>query len=86
MTSSQDSPSVDLHEASFAGNQRLIWVGQQLCPDDPIYEVPYRYTICGPIDPIRFCKAFRELIKQTEVLRVVASDANWKKPLVRGVL
>ncbi|PAY20097.1 hypothetical protein CKO51_07530 [Rhodopirellula sp. SM50] len=70
---------------SFAGNQQLIWIGQQLQPDVPLYEVPYRYTIHGRIDPHRFADAFRQLVSHSEVLRTVATDDQWTRSAVRAV-
>ncbi|WP_372899592.1 condensation domain-containing protein, partial [Stieleria sp.] len=70
---------------SFAGNQQLIWIGQQLQPDVPLYEVPYRYTIHGRIDPHRFADALRQLVSRSEVLRTVAADDQWTRATVRAV-
>ncbi|MCS7467126.1 amino acid adenylation domain-containing protein [Stieleria sp. ICT_E10.1] len=70
---------------SFAGNQQLIWIGQQLQPDVPLYEVPYRYTIRGRIDPHRFADAFGQLVSRSEVLRTVATDDQWTQSAVRAV-
>ncbi|MDV6029629.1 MAG: amino acid adenylation domain-containing protein [Phycisphaera sp. RhM] len=70
---------------SFAGNQQLIWIGQQLQPDVPLYEVPYRYTIHGRVDPHRFADALRQLVSRSEVLRTVATDDQWTQSAVRAV-
>ncbi|QEG01371.1 Plipastatin synthase subunit D [Stieleria maiorica] len=72
-------------EVSLTHNQHLIWIGQQLHPDLPLYEVPYRYTICGRLDPVRFAAAFRELVRRNEVLRIIAADDRWTQPSVRSV-
>lgn len=84
MTSTRVVTSPAADETELASNQRLIWIGQQLHRGDPLYETTYRYTIRGRIDPVRFGDAFKRLVDQTEVLRVVASDENWTQPVVRS--
>ncbi|MEO1524269.1 MAG: amino acid adenylation domain-containing protein [Planctomycetota bacterium] len=64
----------------LAINQELIWLGQQLQPTEPLFEVPYLYTIRGELEPETFCAAFNDLVRDTETLRVVAQDDRWSRP------
>ncbi|MCA9140139.1 MAG: amino acid adenylation domain-containing protein, partial [Planctomycetales bacterium] len=69
--------------ANLATNQRLIWLGQQLHPDTPLYEVPYLYTFHASIDPTRFVDAMKQLVSEHPVLRIVATDDSWTAPRIR---
>jgi amino acid adenylation domain-containing protein len=62
-------------------NQRLIWLGQQLAPDVPLYEMVHLFTISGPIDPRRFIAAFRSLVDETESLRTAFSETTTSETL-----
>ncbi|MEL6895124.1 MAG: amino acid adenylation domain-containing protein, partial [Planctomycetota bacterium] len=63
-------------------NQLLVWTGQQRAPDVPLYDMPVRFDFEGQIDHQRFIAAFDLLQQHTPLLRVVADDANWTRPLV----
>lgn len=58
--------------------QSLIWAGQQLFPDRPLYNMALAFRIHGPVDEATFRQAFSALVEQTDVLRttVTASDGN----------
>lgn len=55
----------------LAANQRLIWLGQKLHPEVPIYDMVHKFRIAGAVDPERFCNAFRSLVNSTDILRWV---------------
>ena len=81
MTPNVQSPGDHCQPIPLAVNQQLIWIGQQLRPDDPIYEVHYVFDIRGTIDPNRFQDAFSTVVKANEILCLVASDAIWSEPV-----
>ncbi|MEM6469271.1 MAG: amino acid adenylation domain-containing protein [Planctomycetota bacterium] len=72
-----DSSSLAATKIELAVNQALIWRGQQVRPNEPLYEVHYLYHLQGVLDPDRFRSAFEEVIRANAVLRVVAADAVW---------
>ncbi len=52
-------------------NQALLWAGQQLNPESPLYNVPYAFEIDGELDTSIFNEAFQKLLNTVEVLRTV---------------
>jgi hypothetical protein len=62
--------------SNLTRNQLLIWTGQKLRPDAPIYNVTYTFTIATEIDPERFQKAFQTLVNSTDALRTVIEEVN----------
>jgi len=74
-------PSVDalgrpspVHQLSHL--QRLIWTGQQLDPQSPLYNSAFRIQIPTAVDVVVFEAAFRGIVDRSESLRtsVVMSD------------
>ncbi len=55
-------------------SQTLLWTGQKLNPDVPLYNVPYSFVIFGEIDEAIFRIAFQELVKRADVLRITFHD------------
>ena len=49
--------------------QRLIWAGQELDPESPIYNSAFRIHIPVSIDRSNFELAFREIVARSETLR-----------------
>jgi len=52
-------------------SQLMIWTGQQLAPQSPMYNMAMIYQIKGSVDAANFCKAFEALVQETEALRMV---------------
>ena len=57
---------------TLSQNQRLIWLGQQLAPGVPLYEMVHLFTLHGVVQEETFREAFRRLVDETEVLRLVS--------------
>ena len=55
--------------ALLTRNQRLIWLGQQVDPASPLYNMVWRIALTGPLDPARFAAAFARAAADTDVLR-----------------
>ncbi|MBT8207146.1 MAG: hypothetical protein KJO18_02635, partial [Acidimicrobiia bacterium] len=51
--------------------QRLIWAGQQLHPDVPLYNMVLAFRLDGAIDERAFTAAFDALVSSTDALRTV---------------
>ena len=53
----------------LTSNQQLIWLGQELNPDLPLYNMIQTFSIAGPVDPGTFEAAFRSLVNASDALR-----------------
>ncbi len=51
--------------------QMLLWAGQQLLPDTPLYNMAAAWTIHGPLDRDVFVEAFASLVRDADALRTV---------------
>ena len=56
---------------SLAQNQKLLWLGQELNPDSPMYNMVMTYEIEDAISVSHFKLAFKKLIEKCDVLRSV---------------
>ncbi len=61
--------SVSLPVLDLTTNQHLIWLGQQLHPDVPLYNMIQTFTIEGSIDVACFESAFQSLVQASDALR-----------------
>ncbi|ACY14562.1 non-ribosomal peptide synthetase [Haliangium ochraceum] len=70
-----DAPRVEL---PLSAAQHGIWLGQQLDPDSPAYNTAECIEIHGPIDPVHFEAALRQVMHEAQTLRmaVVAADGS----------
>ena len=51
--------------------QQLIWSGQQLHPESPLYNMAFMFTLSGSLDADVFGRAFGILVSRCEALRTV---------------
>ena len=82
------------HALDVSAAQRSMWFGQRLDPAGPAYNVGEYTEIHGPVDPVRFRTAVRQVVTATETLRVrftaeddtvrqlVDTDPAWDLPVV----
>ncbi len=61
-----EAPASNLTQA-----QSLIWAGQALHPDVPLYNMVLAFRIRGPLEASTFSHAFDELVRSTDALRTV---------------
>ena len=66
--SKKETPSTG---SNLTQSQLLLWTGQKLSPDAPLYNMVLTFEIQGAIDVSRFQLAFRHLIGQSDALRTV---------------
>ncbi|MEL6642301.1 MAG: amino acid adenylation domain-containing protein [Pseudomonadota bacterium] len=67
-----DRPSVSLSPA-----QSVLWTGQHLAPDAPLYNMGWRFDLHCAIDPHRFEAAFEAVVARHDALRLVfAANAS----------
>lgn len=65
-STTDDTPSVPLTPA-----QEVLWTGQHLAPDAPLYNMGWRFDLYQPIDPERFARAFNAVVARHDGLRLV---------------
>ena len=69
--------SVDIFERSnLTKSQLLIWTGQKLNPDAPLYNMVLAFTIDGHVDPGVFLEAFDAMVMSTDAMRTVIDEAD----------
>lgn len=64
------------HIAELTQSQLLLWSGQMLLPDSPMYNMAMRFDLAGELEPIAFEEAFEKLIEKNDVLRTVILVEN----------
>jgi amino acid adenylation domain-containing protein/non-ribosomal peptide synthase protein (TIGR01720 family) len=74
--SSQDISDDILDLTNLTKNQFLVWAGQKLQPEAPIYNMIALFKIAGPVCPEHFQKAFRALVAHTDALRAVIEERD----------
>ena len=57
--------------STLTSQQLLIWLGQKMQPDLPIYNVSFQFTFHQKLDANRFNKAFNKLLQTHQSLRTV---------------
>ena len=62
--------------SNLTKSQLLIWVGQKLNPQIPLYNMVLSFVFKGSIKPVVFQKAFQTLINSTDALRTVFEEIN----------
>ena len=56
---------------NLTNSQLLIWTGQELHPEAPLYNMVLSFTIEGPLDELHFRTAFQTLLDSSDILRTV---------------
>lgn len=54
--------------------QMMIWMGQQLYPDEPLYNSPFIFRFSVRLDQQRFIAAFERVLQESDALRTVFSQ------------
>ncbi|HEY7322509.1 MAG TPA: amino acid adenylation domain-containing protein [Candidatus Binatia bacterium] len=66
-----------LYERSnLTTGQLQIWMGQNLLPEVPIYNLAVALNIHGEIEPVHFCRAFQALVNSSDALRTVVEEVD----------
>lgn len=65
-----------LYSQPLTQSQELIWMGQKINPNVPLYNVPYAFEINGNISEEVFELALQALIDRTEILRTIFYEEN----------
>lgn len=65
-----------LERSNFTNSQFLIWLGQKLNPEVPLYNMILIFTIEGKVSPSHFQTAFQRLVDQSDALRTVIEEVK----------
>jgi amino acid adenylation domain-containing protein/non-ribosomal peptide synthase protein (TIGR01720 family) len=76
MKNQNTNPSNLAEKTNLTRAQFLMWLGQHLNPDIPIYNMPLVFRICGPIYIPKFQQAFQSLIDDSDTMRMVVKLEN----------
>ena len=62
--------------SNLTPGQLLLWLGQKLNPETPLYNMVFSFTIQGKIDPVHFQRAFQALIAHSDILRLTITESD----------
>jgi len=62
--------------STLTQSQLLIWTGQKLDPESPLYNVVFSYEITGKIDPEIVQRIFPKLVEQSDSMRTIFKEEN----------
>ncbi|NNE45365.1 MAG: amino acid adenylation domain-containing protein [Rhodothermales bacterium] len=60
--------------SNLTTGQFLMWMGQKLHPDAPLYNMVHAFEINGPLDHGHFARAFQALLDRSDALRIVVDE------------
>ena len=67
----------DIYQLSnLPKNQLWFWIGQNLEPDTPFFNMPMAITIKGNVEPDRFSEAFQQVVNRSDALRTIVKSEN----------
>ena len=62
--------------SNLSTGQLQIWMGQNLLPEVPIYNLAVTLNIHGEIDPVHFGRAFQTLVNSSDSFRTVLEEVG----------
>ena len=63
-------------QSNLTVSQLLLWLGQKLNPDVPLYNMAFLFTLSGGIDDAHFQAAFQALVDASDTLRTVIVEVE----------
>jgi len=57
-------------------NQLWFWIGQNIDPDTPFFNMPMAISIKGSVEPDRFANAFQHVVNRSDALRTIVKAEN----------
>lgn len=63
-------------DSNLSMSQLMIWMGQKLDPQAPLYNMALVFDFTGRIDTDSFCAAFEALVVLSDAMRLVITDSN----------
>jgi amino acid adenylation domain-containing protein/non-ribosomal peptide synthase protein (TIGR01720 family) len=76
MSTSQTSARKPLERSNLTASQLMMWTGQQLQPNEPLYNMVLAFHLDGSVDPTSFARAFDRLVSRTDALRTVITEMD----------
>ncbi|MEM7065585.1 MAG: amino acid adenylation domain-containing protein [Cyanobacteria bacterium P01_B01_bin.77] len=70
------SPAGADAQSNLTTAQWLLWLGQKLVPDSPLYNMAFLFALEGEIDPGHFQAAVQTLVQCSDTLRTVCEDID----------
>ena len=61
-------------KSNLTVSQLLLWLGQKLNPNIPLYNMVFHFTIEGKIEPLFFQQAFQSLFNHCDALRLTFTE------------
>ena len=58
--------------------QRGLWVGQKIAAANATLNIAEAIEISGPVDPVQFLRALRQVVREAETLRVQVIEEDGK--------
>ncbi|MEM8785982.1 MAG: condensation domain-containing protein, partial [Pseudomonadota bacterium] len=65
-----------LPQRALTHAEHMIWTGQALRPDVPLYNMAWAFRIEGPLDGARFQRAFSQVVAISDSLRTTYRDVD----------
>jgi amino acid adenylation domain-containing protein len=62
--------------SNLTGSQLLLWLGQRLHPEAPLYNMVLAFDIGGTLDALHFEAAFNALLDRSDALRTVIDESG----------
>lgn len=56
--------------------QHLLWLGQKLAPESPLYNMAFLFMLSGEIEPAHFQLAFQALVGRSDAMRMVIEEVD----------
>ncbi len=77
-STAQPLGSVDdiAEQSNLTRAQLLMWIGQKLHPQAPLYNMVVTFALSGPVDVAAFGRAFQSLIGASDALRTVVVEQD----------
>ncbi|MGI9287862.1 MAG: amino acid adenylation domain-containing protein, partial [Pseudomonadales bacterium] len=65
-------------QTPLTSSQELLWMGEQLDPGTPLYNMVFAWFLHGEINPSAFQQAFERVLQQSDALRLSFSERDGK--------
>lgn len=76
VTLGERSSAVHPNGAELSRSQYLMWLGQELEPDVPLYNMVLTFRIAGPIDAQAFGQAWQSVVDASDSLRTTVTTVD----------
>jgi amino acid adenylation domain-containing protein len=60
--------------SNLTRNQLIVWLGQKLNGDTPLYNIPYIMNLSGHVEPDHIRNAWRSIVNSSDALRTVFEE------------